>query len=541
MLSKEMRSRHEQKNHTQQLDQLVDYPHVANIQELSPNATEVEWLLFLLFLIYISQLMKKGYYLALLLFLGMYSQINAQQRLYAGAVINFSTQYDVYPYGWSAYQLLGPPNVYPQYGDIPDAFNPAAFGVQRDFIELGFDNNGPIDSIFIWETFTPGFVDSVFVKNPGTQNWDLVYATVASPGPATSHILAIGFPMTTYPVKEVRLTLANDSATGWVELDAVAISPVTTNTFTPETTPGSAYNFDGINDAYHTYCNLLNLITDTGATFTAWINIHQNAAPSVVDAFAGTGVLCDADGTYLGVYLANMGGNDSLYFYNYDGADQFFGMDYTPDTWFHIAWVHSNGMLKAYKNGILYRSIPSGTTNYIGMRALEMGYNLSSGEFFEGEIDEVASFNRGLNATEIYNLMRMNIPANMTGMTGYWQMSNCDETHFYNPQNHIADSLDGVNCTVSGVPDYTLVENNKGASSFVVYPNPSSGLVYVKTNQVQVDHFILYDMMGRSILQKNMAIQELFSIDLTSVSPGIYTLELVDRFQKSYSVRIVKN
>src|SRR5688500_15918465 len=149
------------------------------------------------------------------------------QHVYAGRVLNFSTQYDVYPYGWSAYQLLGPPNVYPLYGDIEDAFNPENFGVQRDFIDVGFDNNGPIDSIFIWETFTPGFVDSVFVKNPGTQHWDLVYSTIPAPGPAVSNILEIGFPMTTYPVNEIRLTLANDTAPGWVELDAIAISPGT--------------------------------------------------------------------------------------------------------------------------------------------------------------------------------------------------------------------------------------------------------------------------------------------------------------------------
>jgi hypothetical protein len=466
----------------------------------------------------------------------------AQQRLFAGRVANQSTVYDVYPYGWSTYQILGKPNVYPLYGDIADAYNPAGFGGQRDFIDLEFDNNGPIDSIFIYETFTPGFVDSVFVKNPGTQAWDLVYAAPADTLAANARILAIGFPTTAYPVRFVRLGLANDISPGWVEIDAVAISPSTVAPFVPETTPGYAYTFNGTTDIYSTYSSLLNLITDTGATITAWVNIHQPTAPAPADVFDGAAVLCDGDGTYLGIYLANVGGSDSLYFYNYDGSNDYFGMDFTPNTWFHIAWVHHNGFLSAYKNGVLYRTIPSGTTEYIGTRALEMGFNLNSGEYFQGEIDEVTCFNRALHATEVDQVRRMNVPASMPGLTGYWQMSNCDELHFFNPYNHIADSLKQLQCITSGVPDFTgLNEAEANQPNLQVYPNPTTGITQVTLSLTGGMQVAVYDLMGRLVMQTNPLLTSATTLDLTELPHGVYLVQVLDANKKTHQVKLVKH
>jgi len=471
-----------------------------------------------------------------------FQKIQAQQYLFAGRVINFSTEYDIYPNGWSTYQILGKPNVYPAYGDIAEAYNPVAFGTQRDFIDLEFDNNGPIDSIFIYETFTPGYVDSVFVKNPGTQNWDLVYSSVVTPAPAVSRIFAIGFPMTSYTVKEVRLSLANDTSTGWVEIDAVAINPATTNAFVPETTPGSAYNFDGVNDVYHTYSNILNLMKDDDATYTAWVNVHQNTAPATLDVFDGAGVLCDADGTYWGIYLANNFGADSLYFYNYDGADQYIGMSFTPDTWFHIAWVHSGGFLKCYKNGVPYGSIISGNTTNIGVRALEMGFNLASGEYFEGEIDEVTSFNRGLSTAEINQVMRLNVPATMVGLTGYWQMSNCDESNFFNPLNHIADSSDGVSCTISGIPDFTSTETiTSNDYNIQLYPNPATDVVNIQCKNIKAEYIAIYDVIGRMVYQTSTFNSNTIAISVSDFSAGIYSITITDANKNTHIVKFIKN
>lgn len=483
--------------------------------------------------------MKSTFLLAVILLLISVSKTFAQQNLFAGRVNNFSTQYDVYPYGWSAFQILGNANVYPAYGDIDDAFNPEDFGVQRDFIDLGFDNFGPIDSIFIYETFTPGFIDSVFVRNPGTMGWELVYSATPSFYGDSARILAIGFPTTTFNVNEIRLTIANDISPDWVEIDAVAISPASTNTFTPSTSPGMAYSFDGTDDVFHSYSHLMNLFQVDNATMAAWVNIQQPAAPTVAAVYEGAGVMCDASGTYMGIYLANAGGSDSLYFYNYDGADQFIGMDYTLNTWMHIAWVHTEGYLRVYKNGVLYREMLSGNTDFIGIHPLEVGHNLFSDAYFQGMVDEVITFNRGLDDTEIWNVMHMNIPGNMNGMTGYWQMDDCINSNHYNPVNHIADSLYGLTCVPSGVPNFSGIENISNAA-ISIYPNPAADVVNISLQKVQAVEMLLYNVSGQLISTYSGYYSNLTTLPVINLSPGMYTLHIRDINNKIYVKKLIK-
>jgi len=71
----------------------------------------------------------------------------------------------------------------------------------------------------------------------------------------------------------------------------------------------------------------------------------------------------------------------------------------TVGEWVHIAMVHSNGVLRAYKNGVEVASVLSGTTQqpntgappvlYIG------GIIITSSRYYplEGQLDEVPSLN----------------------------------------------------------------------------------------------------------------------------------------------------
>ena len=66
-------------------------------------------------------------------------------------------------------RILGAPDVYPSYGDNVNAWAPFARMFSREFIELGFNNNTPINLIEIYETYTPGAIDTVSVWNPYTR------------------------------------------------------------------------------------------------------------------------------------------------------------------------------------------------------------------------------------------------------------------------------------------------------------------------------------------------------------------------------------
>lgn len=140
---------------------------------------------------------------------------------FASTVIAFSTEYDVYD--WGVIQTLGAPDVYPNYGDIEYAWAPAEMDEPGEFLELGFDNPIPINFIDIYETYGPGSIDSVFVKNPGTGIFEPVYTAVPAYAGDTARMLHITFPMTSFSVSEIRITMDMSAVTDWNEIDAVAI------------------------------------------------------------------------------------------------------------------------------------------------------------------------------------------------------------------------------------------------------------------------------------------------------------------------------
>ncbi len=143
-----------------------------------------------------------------------------QTITYADSVISFSSEYT--STNWSAKQVLDTPNTYPNYGDIPTSWTSQNMDGQREFLELHFSNFLPIDSIWVYETYNCGFTDTVYVKNPGTGLWEVVYSHPVDTI-SVARILRVGFPMTSFVVTEVRLAINSPDRTGWNEIDAVAV------------------------------------------------------------------------------------------------------------------------------------------------------------------------------------------------------------------------------------------------------------------------------------------------------------------------------
>ena len=149
---------------------------------------------------------------------------------YASSVLNFSTEYSTSD--WSANQALGAPDVYPAYGDFINAWagsNPDGNG--REYLELGFTNPAPIDFIDVFETNAPGAVDTVYVKNPTTGLFEIVYTATAAAAPAVARILHITFPETSFNVSEIRIALNSGAVLDYNEIDAVSIGIANPNTY----------------------------------------------------------------------------------------------------------------------------------------------------------------------------------------------------------------------------------------------------------------------------------------------------------------------
>jgi len=147
-------------------------------------------------------------------------------RRYADSLIAFSTQ--VSPNVYSANTVLGTPDVYPNYGISANAWASSTPDGRREYLTLRFPHPAPVNVVEIYETLNPGAVDSIFVKNPGTGNYDLVYSTTAKAASQSARLNRISFPTTAYNVSEIRIAIASNSIAGNNCIDAVAIGKLTT-------------------------------------------------------------------------------------------------------------------------------------------------------------------------------------------------------------------------------------------------------------------------------------------------------------------------
>lgn len=143
-------------------------------------------------------------------------------------VYNYSSEYqpsnDACTNGWAACNIIGPPNVPGGTGDHGNAWSPSTSSTQREFIVVGFADPISIDAIHIHETFFPGAVDTVYVRNQYTAQWEMVwYGTASYYTDGTSRINTITFPMTNYPVDLVRIAMNSPAVAGYNQIDAISI------------------------------------------------------------------------------------------------------------------------------------------------------------------------------------------------------------------------------------------------------------------------------------------------------------------------------
>jgi hypothetical protein len=118
--------------------------------------------------------------------------------------------------------LVGPPNVYPAYGDLAGSwagFPPDDPGV----LDLEFADPAPINFVNVYETYHPGALSQIEVRNPYTGLFETVWTGAAAVAPEQSRLFTAIFPMTAYPVSEIRVTLSSQLVPGSNEIDAVSI------------------------------------------------------------------------------------------------------------------------------------------------------------------------------------------------------------------------------------------------------------------------------------------------------------------------------
>ncbi|HLP20705.1 MAG TPA: choice-of-anchor Q domain-containing protein [Chitinophagales bacterium] len=157
---------------------------------------------------------------------------------WADLVIDFSTQYS--PTSWSAQQLLGEPNTYPNYGDINTAWTADDYGDDRDFLVVGYTTPVLASEVLIYETSAPGHIDTVYVRDAATANWSVVYTAAAVAAPEVATIFKVQLP-SVMNIDAVRWAIATDIANDWVEYDAVGLVRYSTDTALYAISAGGVY------------------------------------------------------------------------------------------------------------------------------------------------------------------------------------------------------------------------------------------------------------------------------------------------------------
>lgn len=212
---------------------------------------------------------------------------------FANSVIGYSSQYDNTNY--SAMQVLGTANVFPMYALSPDSWLSNSPDGQREFLVIGFADPAPINYVDIYETANPGAVDSIFVKNPGTLGFDLVYSATASAAPPVARKNRISFPLTAFNVSEIRIAINSPAVSGYNAIDAVGIGKTivpgvfTSYLWTPggETTATKSVSGAGLYK--------LTVTNASGCQSSDSVNIVATVTTPPVITASGPGAICQGD------------------------------------------------------------------------------------------------------------------------------------------------------------------------------------------------------------------------------------------------------
>ncbi|MCK4312581.1 MAG: hypothetical protein KAW88_07585 [Candidatus Cloacimonetes bacterium] len=203
-------------------------------------------------------------------------------------------------------------------------------------------------------------------------------------------------------------SLVDTLATGEIDLQNLRISNTGTDDLTFSITTSEdkyALDFDGNNDYVQIDESANFDLADF--TYSVWIN---------VDVFAGgwrTIIDIDNDEQLLGL-------SGSQYAIYGRCGSHYYGT--VTSGLHHLAWSVSGSDYVLYEDGV---QIGTGSTCSAGVDAdhLMIGSGYGGNEYFDGRIDEVRIWNRGLSQGEIQDNMNQPLTGSETGLVGYWQFN----------------------------------------------------------------------------------------------------------------------
>lgn len=151
------------------------------------------------------------------------SGLLGQRVLWATRVIDKSSEYGEKRY--SAKQVLGKPNVLPNFRDSPCAWSPFREQSRTDeFIHVSFARPMKIRQVAVAESHNPGSVSKIVIYDRYDRG-DTIYSNeMTRPLAERGRMLRVVVPQTPYPVASVKVILNTIGMPGWNHIDAIGIS-----------------------------------------------------------------------------------------------------------------------------------------------------------------------------------------------------------------------------------------------------------------------------------------------------------------------------
>ncbi|XP_052218916.1 uncharacterized protein LOC127836336 [Dreissena polymorpha] len=126
---------------------------------------------------------------------------------------------------WSAKQVIGPPNVYPQYLDSPSAWSIGKnkLNSRTEFLELVFTKPVIVKRVDIYETFNSGSVTSLEGLHLLDDNWVILWSTVRAQHIKAARIFSPQLNVTNVFTNVIRINMDASVSQSYVEIDAVQL------------------------------------------------------------------------------------------------------------------------------------------------------------------------------------------------------------------------------------------------------------------------------------------------------------------------------
>ncbi|MHC4756679.1 MAG: LamG-like jellyroll fold domain-containing protein, partial [Planctomycetota bacterium] len=306
---------------------------------------------------------------------------------------------------------------------------------------------------------------------------------------------------------------------------------ITTSLFSQETVPGTALDFDGVNDYVMIAPGLADSISgDTAITIEYWFTGTQLQSPvriqqgGYIYIVAGWGasnpthIISNDGGTTNGISA----GNESII---EDGS------------WHHLAMTWKKNTINGFKSYLDGNLVAQRTSTNVNLPTYSntisyLGCYDGTSEFLQGKLDEVRVWNVARTVQEIRENMHLTLSGSETGLVSYWQFNEATGDSAFDPvgANHgRLYNMDGSDWITSTVPvgggsSYTQEVNTTGTYDFTV-----SGVSVDVTAKSGIDTFVVSRLDLAPIVLPTYPLNELFDSQywiINKFGSGSFTADL---------------